>query len=257
MQLILRPCRCLLPLLLAVVAGCDKPADTARVHVAVATNFVAPLEDIVRAFEVRHAAQVTVSPGSTGKLYAQVLHGAPYDVLLAADSERPRRLLDEGQAVAGSGQTYAVGRLSLWRRDVALDGGDCDLATLEVARLALANPALAPYGAAAREALVNAGAWERLAERVVYGENVGQAFALVATGNADAGLVATSLLVALPSERAGSACAVAGRLHEPIRQDAVLLMRAADNRAARDFLEFLQGEQARGVIRRHGYGTAP
>ncbi len=224
-------------------------AHGADLLVAVAANFVRPAERIVGDFTEVHGGDVALVAGSTGKLYAQIRNGAPFDVFLAADQRRPALLEEEGLGLAGSRFTYAVGRLALWS---GRDGMELNAATLRSGgfrKLAIANPELAPYGRAAREALFRLGA--RPQERLVTAESVGQAFALVATGNADLGLVA-----AAQAEQAahGSLWLVPGSLHQPIRQDAILLTRAKVNAVATAFVAFLRTD-ARPIIASLGYGV--
>ena len=225
--------------------------------VAVATNFSEVMERLESDFEQAGDHTLTVTTGSTGKLYAQIRHGAPFDMLLAADQHRPKLLEAESHAVAGSRFTYAVGRLTLWSPDaehVSVDGS----ATLRAGsfrKLAMANPDLAPYGAAARETLTALGLLDALQPRMVMGENIGQAHALVATGNADLGFVALSYVLSPRNKPPGSRWDVPEYLYTPIRQDAVLLKRGAGNAAARAFVEFLKTDEARAVIENFGYGV--
>jgi len=236
------------------------PAGTATAEealVAVAANFAEVMERLESRFEAATGHTLTVTTGSTGKLYAQIVNGAPFDVLLAADRERPRRLADEGLGVPETRVTYAIGRLTLWSPDpetIAEDGQQTLMAG-KFNHLALANPKLAPYGAAARETLENLGLWPALRDRIVQGENIGQTFAMVATGNAELGFVALSYVTSPRNEAAGSRWEVPAALYTPIRQDAILLARAADNAAARDFVAFLQEPETRGIIERFGYDT--
>jgi molybdate transport system substrate-binding protein len=241
-------------LLLAVL---PRSAVAGEALVAVAANFTEVMERLEADFERDSGHQLTVAVGSTGKLYAQIAHGAPFDVLLAADQERPERLESEGLAVAGSRFTYAVGRLTLWSPEegrVDVDGA----ATLRAAAfrsLALANPDLAPYGAAAKETLEHLGLWETLAGKIVKGENIGQAHAMVASGNAELGFVALSSVLSPRNQQPGSRWDVPADLYAPIRQDAVLLQRAADNPAAKAFLAFLRSDAVRALIETYGYGN--
>jgi molybdate transport system substrate-binding protein len=233
------------------------PAAAEEAVVAVAANFAEVVERLEERYERGSGHTLTVVVGSTGKLYAQIAHGAPFDVLLAADQARPRRLEAEGLAVAGSRFTYATGRLALWSREPGRVGGD-GAATLrqgELRLLAIANPALAPYGEAARQTLESLGLWEQLEDRLVMGETVGQAYALVASGNAELGFVALSYLRSPRHPAAGNRWEVPARLHAPIRQDAVLLAHAAGNPAARGFLAFLRGDGARAIVESYGYGV--
>lgn len=232
--------------------GLPRAVWAAEATVAAATNFVPALQLLADRYQAESGHRLKLVPGSTGKLYAQIRHGAPFDVFLAADEERPRLLEADGGAVAGSRFTYAEGRLVLIRAG----GGPVDFARLMdggFRKLALANPKLAPYGAAAEQALRHAGAWEQVAARLVYGENIGQAYTLVATGNADAGLVALSQVKG--TEPPPAHWLVPADWHRPIRQDAVLVQRGAGNAAAEGFLTYLRSEAARELIRDFGYAT--
>ena len=234
---------------LAIALWMPANAHGADVLVAVATNFVRPAEHIVTDFAKKHGGEVALVAGSTGKLYAQIRSGAPFDVFLAADQRRPALLEEEGPGVAGSRFTYALGRLALW---TARDDTELNADTLrrgDFRKLAIANPELAPYGEAAREVLSRLGV--QVQEHIVTAESVGQAFALVATGNADLGLVAA------PQARQagqGRLWLVPSHLHEPIRQDAILLTRAKDNAIATAFVAFLRTD-ARTAIASLGYGV--
>lgn len=227
-----------------------------EVLVGAAANFVEPLAEVERAFEATQPHRLRVAVGSTGKLYAQILHGAPFDVLLAADQERPILLERDGLAVPGSRRTYAIGRLTLWSADPERIQGDVPtlLSAGSFRRLAMANPELAPYGAAARDVLTGFGIYAALRENIVTAENIGQTYAMVATGNAEIGFVAAS---GVRSTGEGSRWDVPADLHAPIRQDAVLLSRAANNIAAQAFLDFLQTDRARAIISGYGYGVDP
>ncbi|NWG46490.1 MAG: molybdate ABC transporter substrate-binding protein [Alphaproteobacteria bacterium] len=238
---------------LLLVLALPAPARAAEALIAVATNFLDCAERLARPFADRHGHTLAFASGATGKLYAQIIAGAPFDAILAADEARPARLLAEGRAVAGSGFTYASGRLVLWT--ARADGPAPSPAALDPGprRLAIANPALAPYGAAAIEVLEALGRAEALRPRIVLGENIGQAFAFVATGNAELGLLAASQLAFLPPERAGRFWPVPEALHAPIRQDAVLLARGARNEAARAFLGWLRTDEAGALIEVCGY----
>jgi molybdate transport system substrate-binding protein len=223
--------------------------------IAVAANFAEVMERLEGDFERHSPHALNVTTGSTGKLYAQIGNGAPFDVLLAADQRHPELLEEKGLAVAGSRFTYAIGKLTLWSPQpgrIAADGA-VTLRAGEFRRLAIANPDLAPYGAAARQVLEHLGIYQSLGERIVMGENVGQAHVLVATGNAELGLVALSAVRSPRNDSPGSRWDVPQGLHEPIRQDAVLLTRAAANSAARDLLAFLRHPEVRERIREFGY----
>jgi len=229
------------------------PAVAGELLVAVAANFSVTARQIGDQFSRQSGHDIGFAVGSTGKLYAQITQGAPFDVLLAADQERPSRLLAAGKAVADTQFSYALGRLVVWTaRPGAGTSEPADLLRdPALRRLAIANPQLAPYGRAARQALQALELWEILTGRIVYGENVAQAFAMAASGNAELALVAASQV---PEDR-GSSFAVAASLHEPIRQDAVLLTHGADNPAAQEFLRFLHSAAARNFIRAAGYSV--
>lgn len=237
-------------LLAALIAAPAVPAG--ETVIAVAANFAPAARALAERFAAGGDAPLVLAFGSSGKLYAQVVNGAPYAAFLSADAERPGRLEAEGRTVAGSRFTYALGRLVLWSRDPALvdDRGEV-LRRGEFRRIAIANPRLAPYGAAAREVLRGKGAWEALQGRVVRGESVGQALQFVRSGNAELGFVARAQLRALGVEAGGSAWEVPAALHAPIVQQAVLL---DDDPTARAFLAFVRGEQGRAVIASLGYG---
>lgn len=224
--------------------------------VAVATNFVFTASELEQAFEQESPHRVTITSGATGKLYAQVRNGAPYDVLLAADQERPLLLEEEGLAVRGSRFTYAEGRLVVWspREDRIRATVKETLDQPGIRKLAIANPRLAPYGVAAMQVLTGLNASDAMRERLVMGENVGQAFTLVATGNADLGLVALSQVRAAETGKRGASLEVDPALYAPIRQDAVLLRHGAENPAAQAFLAWIKGQAARRLIADHGYG---
>lgn len=240
-------------MVLALLSG---GAGAEVVVVAVAANFRAPLTGLLDAFRREHAAEVRVVSGSTGKLYAQIVAGAPFDLFLAADQARPARLEGAGFAVAGSRVTYALGQVVLWDPR----GGEVGPARLRAGneRLALANPALAPYGEAAMQVLAGldvGGA--ALRGRTVVGENVAQAFAFAATGNADLAFVALAQVLALPAGRRGSHWQPPQALYAPVRQDMVLLARAARNDDARALHAYLQTAAVRARLRAAGYALPP
>lgn len=238
-----------LPALLLAAGG----AFAGEATVAVAANAAEAVKALVAEFERETGRRITVTVGSTGKLYAQILHGAPFDLFLAADRERPRLLVEQGLAIEGSRLTYAVGRLVLWSSDRTIEASGKTLRSGSFRRLALANPDLAPYGAAARDALRQLGLWDELQPKIVLGENVGHAFAMVASGNAELAFVALSALHGRRGGRAGSFWEVPADLHSPIRQDAVLLQRGQGNAAARDFHTLLRTPRAREIIESFGF----
>lgn len=242
---------------LAVLLACalTLPAHAAEVLVAVAANFSAPMLKLAAAFERDTGHRATLAIGSTGRFYAQVRSGAPFQLLLSADDQTPARLEQEGLAVPGTRFTYAVGRLVLWSRHGGLvdERGEV-LRHGNFERLALADPRLAPYGAAAVQTLTQLGLLQRLQPRFVTGENIAQAWQFVSTGNAELGFVALSQVYADGRITQGSGWIVPDTLHAPIRQDAVLLQAGRGNPAARALLGYLKGDAARALIRAHGYG---
>lgn len=237
-------------LLLAALAG-PACARAGEVRVAVAANFAEPAREIARRFEQRTGHRATLSFGSSGQFYAQIANGAPFDVFLSADAERPRRLEAAGLAAPGSRFTYAVGRLVLWSRDPGrVDAEGRVLSRGGFEKLAIADPTAAPYGRAAMETLRALGLHERVRGRIVQGASITQAYQFVRTGAAELGFVALSQVV---SEKGGSRWLVPARLHAPIDQQAVLLRAAARKPAARAFADFLKSDEARAVVRTYGY----
>ncbi|MEN9903883.1 MAG: molybdate transporter substrate-binding protein [Pseudomonadota bacterium] len=229
-------------------------AGAAEVKVAVAANFSAPMHRLAQAFEQETGHRLLLSFGATGSLQAQIRHGAPFQVLLAADEETPRRLEADGLGVAGSRFTYATGRLVLWSQQPGLvDGQGEVLRSAAYPRLALANPKLAPYGAAAIETLTRLGLLALWRPRLVQGDSIAQTYQFVASGNATLGFVALAQVYSDGRIARGSAWVVPARLHAPIRQQALLLDAGQGNPAASALLEFLRGGQARAVIRSFGY----
>lgn len=224
-------------------------ADTIRV--AVASNFANAIKPLVTQFENNTGHQVLVALGSTGKHYAQIQHGAGFDVFLAADVRRPLLLEQNKQAVAESRFTYAIGKLVLWsHRPGMIDNSRTVLTTHKFDHLAMANPKLAPYGKAARQVLQSLNLWQKLHPRIVRGENIGQTFQFVMSGNAELGFVALSQVIALNNSESGDYWIVDKILYEPIEQQAVLL---SDQPAAHAFIEYLQSDEARTTIKRSGY----
>jgi molybdate transport system substrate-binding protein len=230
-------------------------AQAGEATAAVAANFLEPLRRIADEFRAASGHELKLASGSTGKLYAQIREGAPFDLFLSADRQHAKLAADEGLA-AGEPFTYAVGRLVLWSADPELLAGD-GAATLRrggFRKLAIASPKLAPYGEAAKQALAALGLTSALEAKLVLGESIAQTFQFVATGNAELGFVALSQLAAA-DRAAGSRWIVPAHLYEPIRQDAVLLRRGAGNPAAREAAAFLRGPAARRLIDSFGYGV--
>ena len=237
----------------ACLAAGAARADEATV--AVAANFAGPLAKIAEGFQAATGHRLKVSSGATGKFYTQIAAGgAPFDLLLAADAETPKKLVSEGHAVAGSSFTYAIGQLVLWSAKPGfVDDQGAVLASGRFEHLSIANPKLAPYGAAAVEVLKARGLTEALAPKIVTAESIAQAYQFVATGNAELGFVALSQVAAPGKPAEGSFWRVPQSLYGEIRQDAVLLKAGEKNAAAKALLDYLKGAPAKAVIASYGY----
>jgi len=240
--------------LLLVAALTSTPSLAGEVHVAVAANFAAPMKLLASEFQRESGHRALVSLGATGQLAAQIRQGAPFGVLLAADATTPSKLASDGYALAETQRTYAIGRLVLWSRDAEYADAKAEaLRRSDFRRLAIANPKLAPYGAAATQTLSALGLLDKLRSKIVEGANINQAFQFVASGNAELGFVAMSQVIQEGRLQRGSAWIVPANLHEPIRQDVILLAKGQDNPAAIALLRYLDSKPARDIIRRHGY----
>lgn len=243
----------LLALLLTVLLGVG-PARAGDVQVAVAANFTAPMQKIAAEFEKDTGHKAQLAFGSTGKFYAQIKNGAPFQVLLSADDETPAKLEKEGLAVSRTRFTYAIGALVLWSAKPGyVDGKGDVLKKGAFQHLALANPRLAPYGAAAVEVLNKLRLTAALEPKFVQGENIAQAFQFISTGNAELGFVALSQVMKDGKISDGSAWIVPADLHAPIRQDAVILATGKDNVAALALMKYLKEPKARAIIKDYGY----
>ena len=237
-------------IVLAFVVGSGQ-ALAAEIRVAVASNFARAMTSLAGEFEEKTGHKVKLVFGSTGKHYAQIRNGAPFDVFFAADIKRPRLLEEEGVSVSGTRFTYATGKLILWSPMpgyVDAEGGV--LRHGNFGHLAIANPNLAPYGRAAREFLESRGLWHELKQKAVRGENIGQAFQFVSSGNAELGLVAFSQVKNIDIPVEGSYWEVPQSLYTPIEQQAVLL---TDNEAGRSFISYVRSKPALKIIKNHGY----
>ena len=234
-------------------------AKAGEVTVAVATNFTAPMQKIAQAFEQDTGHKVLLSFGATGKFYAQIKNGAPFAVLLSADDETPARLEKEGVAIAGTRFTYAVGRLALWSKNPSLvdDKGQVLLSNNtdknNFKKLAIADPKLAPYGAAAIEVIERMGVTDKVRSKLVQGDSISQAFQFVMTENAELGFVALSQISIDGRITQGSAWVVPQNLYTPLKQDAVLLPFGRHNAAAIALMKYMRTERAQTIIRSYGY----
>ncbi|MCW9013310.1 MAG: molybdate ABC transporter substrate-binding protein [Gammaproteobacteria bacterium] len=240
----------LLLLLLLIIAPQTRAAE---IRVAVASNFATTMRLLAEQFEASTDHRVTLIYGSTGKHYAQIKNGAPFDIFFAADTRRPELLEIEGNVVIGSRFTYAQGKLVLWSPQADYVDSDAQiLASDQFSHLAIANPRLAPYGVAAKQVLESRGLWHKLKSRIVRGENIGQAFQFVKSGNVPLGFVAYSQILQSGVAVQGSIWQVPQELYTPIEQQMVMLQ---DNDATRAFLAFVRSDRARAIIRSHGYQT--
>lgn len=231
-------------------------AYAGQAQIAVAANFAAPMKAIIQLFEADTDHGVRASYGSTGKLYAQIKNGAPFEALLAADQARPELLEQEGTGVAGSRFTYAIGKLVLWSAKpdavgdgaALLEGGDFE-------KIAIANPRLAPYGEASMQTMAALGVKQAMEPKLVMGENIAQTYQFADTGNAAFGFVALSQVMKDGEIAKGSGWVVPGDLHDPISQDAVILSRGAENPAVAALFDYLKSDKAKAVIQDFGYET--
>jgi molybdate transport system substrate-binding protein len=220
----------------------------------VAANFSDPIKAIAAVLEKTTGHTIKVTLGSTGKLYAQIKNGAPFDVLLAADAATPERLEKEGLVQPGSRFTYATGKLVLWSATAGrVDGKGQVLKAADLGKVAFANPKVAPYGAATVQAIEKLGLTQALSTKLVQGESIGQAFTFVATGNADVGFVAMSQVLEGGRLKSGSMWVVPPDLYSPIRQDAVVMQKSAHNEAAQALMKLLKSPNIKELIRSYGY----
>ncbi len=232
--------------------GPNAAAET--VSVAVAANFTAPMKAIAEQFENDTGHKTQLAFASSGKFFAQIGNGAPFEVFLSADTQKPQQLEQQGLVVAGSRFTYALGSLALWSAQTDLvDAAGQVLRSNVFRHLAIASPKLAPYGLAAQETLQKLGVWSALQDKLVSGENIAQTYQFIATGNAELGFVALSQVMTDGKLAAGSAWLVPAELYSPIRQDAALLERGKDNAAAAALLDYLRSDKAAAIIRSYGY----
>lgn len=231
------------------------PARADEVRVAVAANFTAPMQKIAPGFESATGHKLILSFGSTGKFYAQIRNGAPFDVLLSADEATPAKLEAKGNAVSGSRFTYAIGKLVLWSpKPGMVDKTGKVLSQGEFRHLALANPKLAPYGAASVDAMKALGVYEKLKEKFVLGENLPQVHQFVASGNAELGFLALSQIFQNGRYSEGSFWVLPENLYPPVKQDAIALALGKNKPAVDAFLKYLRGKESREIIKSYGYG---
>lgn len=249
------PVKALLLAVGLVVAGSPvAPAFAGQTHVAVAANFTDAAKEIATAFRQKTGHEAVLSFGSSGQLYMQITQEAPFQILLSADDERPRKLVDEGLGVASSRFTYAIGKLVLWSRDARYVKGEETLKAAAFNKISIANPTAAPYGSAAIEAMKALGIFAKVEPKIVQGNSIAQAFQFIDSGNAELGFVAAAQLA---GHTGGSRWAVPQNLYTPIRQDAVLLKKAQASQAALAFLAFLKGPDGKAIVQKFGYASDP
>lgn len=239
---------------LLLALGIPAIAEADEVQVAVAANFLAPLQEIAKSFEKETGHQTLITSGATGQLFTQIQHGAPFEVMISADAKTPKKLVKNELALADSQFTYARGKLVLWSVDPAVvDASGAVLKSDKFKHLAIANPKTAPYGTAAMETLDKLGLTASLKSKLVEGENISQAKQFVDTGNAEVGFVALSQIYKNGKITKGSAWVVPLDLYAPIYQDAVLLKKGEDNPAATALLNYLKSDKAKAIMTTYGY----
>ena len=234
----------------AFASSLAAPVQAGKTQVAVAANFTEPAKEIATLFKEKTGNEAILSFGASGAFFTQITQDAPFQVFLSADAERPKALIDQGYAVPGSAFTYAIGKLALWSRVIDVTRGAEALKAGGFSKLSIANPAAAPYGAAAVETMKALGVYDALQPKIVQGNSIAQAFQFVDTRNAELGFVALSQLYGVAE---GTRWLVPQNLYAPIRQDAVLLKKGENDEASRAFLEFLKGRDARVLIGKFGY----
>ena len=245
---------CRLSGLAAWLLGLSCVAQAADVQVAVAANFAGPFEKIAADFAAETGHKAVVSVGSTGKFYSQIKNGAPFEILLAADDETPKKLITETDGVAGSQFTYAIGKLVLWSaKPGVVDDKGAVLSKADIVHIAICDPKLAPYGLAAEEALKASKLYDTLKPKFVTAESITQAYQFTASGNAEIGFIALSQVAVPGKPQTGSYWIVPANLYSALRQDAVLLKKGEANPAAAALLKYLKSEKAKVVIKSYGY----
>ena len=250
------PARPLIPNVLAALMGCFAfaTAQADEVQVAVAANFTAPIQAIASDFEKDTGHKLIAAYGATGQFYTQIKNGAPFEVFLAADDSTPEKLEKEGEIVPGSRFTYAIGTLALWSaKDGYVDDAGKVLEENTFKHLSIANPKAAPYGLAATQVLAKMGLSDKVRDKIVEGQNITQAYQFVSTGNAELGFVALSQIYKDGKVSSGSAWIIPEAMHDPIKQDAVILKKGANNPAAKALADYLKGPKAAAIIKSYGY----
>lgn len=247
----------LITIAMVAVALTTPIAKAATVKLAVATNFTDAMKQIATAFEQDTGHQSKVSYASSGKLFAQIQHGAPYDVFLSADTDKPVQLAQKQLAIGSSRFTYAQGQLVLWAPGLSLVTSNIQstLSEAKFAHFAIANAKLAPYGVAAMETLKTMGVYQTLKPKLVQGENIGQTYQYIHSRNAQMGFVAYAQLIKTGHHKGDDYWIVDNQWHAPIEQTAILLTQAKNSDAAKAFMRYLQSPKAKAIIKAFGYNT--
>jgi molybdate transport system substrate-binding protein len=235
---------------LALLTSLVAQARADVTHVAVAANFAEPAKEIAALLKQKTGNEAVLIFGASGSFFTQITHGAPFEVFLSADTERPKAAIDGGFAVPDSLFTYAIGKLVLWSRVIDVTDGEAALKAGQFQKLSIANPVAAPYGTAAVETMNALGVYDALKPKIVQGNSIAQAFQFIDTRNAEVGFVALSQLYGVTE---GTRWLVPQNLYSPIWQDAVLLKTGGDSEASKAFLDFLKGPEARAIIEQFGY----
>ncbi len=237
-----------------LLAAITTVVSAAEIKVAVAANFVAPFKDIASVFETETGHKVLITPGASGKFYAQISNGAPFEVFFSADDETPIKLEKEGKAIEGTRFTYATGTLALWSaKDNVVDASGEVLKAGKFKYLAIANSRVAPYGMAAVQTMQKMGLLSILEPKIVQGESIAQTHQFINTGNAELGFVALSQVYQNGKLKSGSAWIVPDSFHDALRQDAVLLESGKNSEPAKSLLHFMKSEKAKKIILSYGY----
>lgn len=227
-----------------------------EIHVAVASNFYNPFRAISKKFEEKTLHKVKIISGSTGKLYAQILNGAPFEIFLSADNVRTELLEQKGATISGSRYSYALGKITLWSPNINFISNNIKSTLLlgHFSHIAIANPVTAPYGKATVQILKKLDLWKKLKSIAVQGENINQTFQFVFSNNAQLGFVALSQVLDPKIIHKGKRIDIPGNYYDPIKQDLVILKKGAHNNGVKDLWEFLKGDIAKQIIKNYGYG---
>ena len=238
-----------------VLIGLPSLTQAEEIQVAVATNFINPFKLLIKQFEKKTGHKVIIISGSTGKLYAQIVNGAPFDIFLSADDLRPKLLINKGYAILGTQYSYALGKITLWSPNANIISKNVALTLIKkkFSHIAIANPVTAPYGKAALQTLKNLDQWDKLKPFIVQGENIGQAFQFVFSNNAELGFVALSQVLDPKNNQKGKRVDIPSRYYDPIKQDIVILTKGGNSVGSLELWNFLKSDKAKTIIKKRGY----